>query len=264
MPLIQRSLRTATFIPSLLGFPQSICDSCKDNAMQAFDFRDTCIKSDRDILTIKANENISEEEVVAEEAVVEPQTDAKEFFACPLCQTLFTSSQELAIHVVNRHQITEEKSETVIKKSSLGGKKFECKFCNKKFMSPWKVKRHLLVHKDVVAPSDLPKFPPKEYKHECQECGKRVETPSKLQRHMSVHDKKGKFSHGVNQHRPLACGECPQRFWDKVKLEKHKYIHSEEFRACAIQHPDGHLFTCVICLEQHAGEQTVVGLIWTF
>lgn len=178
--------------------------------MRAFDFRETCIKSETEIFSIKESEAIDEDDEEEEEEVITEEVDEpKEFFACPICQSIFTSSQDLTLHVIHSHQTTEEKAEA--KKSSSSGKKFECHVCCKKFESPWKVKRHLLVHKDVLAPSELPKFPPREYKHECPECGKRVETPSKLLRHMAVHDKKTRLSNGVNQHRPLACSECPQR-----------------------------------------------------
>lgn len=178
--------------------------------MRAFDFREICIKSENEILSIKDTEAIEEEEEEEEVITEEVDEPTKEFFACPICQSIFSTSQELNLHVVHTHQQT-DKSEGSVKKTTSSGKKFECHVCYKKFESPWKVKRHLLVHKDVLAPSELPKFPPREYKHECGECGKRVETPSKLLRHMAVHDKKTRLSTGVNQHRPLACTECPQR-----------------------------------------------------
>lgn len=174
--------------------------------MRAFDFREICISSESEIQSIK------DDELITEELPVELDTAPEQkYFPCPICQSLFSSSQELAIHVVNRHPVTEDKHEEMPRKSSNSGKKFECHICSKKFESPWKVKRHLLVHRDVIAPAEMPKFPPRKYKHECPECGKRVETPSKLQRHMSVHDKKTRMSSGVNQHRPLACEDCPMR-----------------------------------------------------
>jgi KRAB domain-containing zinc finger protein len=178
---------------------------------------------------------------------------SKDFFTCPICHSIFSSSQDLAIHVVKNHQIPDdEKIENYPPQkpsTTTGNRKFVCNFCDKKFDSAWKLRRHFLVHKDLLDPSELPKFPPREYKHQCPECGKRVETPSKLQRHMSVHDKKNRLQ-GVNKHRPVACPDCPMRFWDKVKLDRHRFIHSEAFERTKIVHPPGHMFTCIICLTK--------------
>ncbi|XP_070501430.1 zinc finger protein ZFP2-like [Chironomus tepperi] len=245
------------------GFPQSICDTCKDNAMRAYDFRETCIKSDTEIQELKDNEakidEITETQSIIEETqqeiIIEAVKDdefldlQKNYFQCPLCQEAFESSEQLAIHVANNHRADVEKVDVKQSTATTTGRKYDCKICGKKFESPWKLRRHFLVHKDILDPSVLPKFPPREYKHECQECGKKVETPSKLQRHMSVHDKKSRLN-GVNQHRPFGCLECPQRFWDKVKLDRHSYIHSDDCENSKIEHPVGHMFTCVICLAQ--------------
>lgn len=224
--------------------------------MRAYDFRETCIKSDSEIQEIKDNEAKIEEitetqSIIAEspqELIIETVKEQEKFFVCPLCPGVFESAQKLAFHVGSAHNIDIQKDEVKASTTS-SGRKYDCKICSKKFESPWKLRRHFLVHKDILDPSQLPKVPAREYKHECPECGKRVETPSKLQRHMSVHDKKSRLS-GVNQHRPFACVDCPMRFWDKVKLDRHSYIHSEDCEKSKIHHPAGHMFTCVICLTQ--------------
>ncbi|KAG5669331.1 hypothetical protein PVAND_017219 [Polypedilum vanderplanki] len=230
------------------GFPQSICEQCKEITMRAFDFRELCHNSETEIQSLKESEIQNENfETQSEENFNEAQPEL-EIFSCPICQNVFESSEKLALHVINSHQVTEVETKPISAPSS-GGRKYECHICNKMFTSPWKLRRHFLVHKDLLDPSELPKMAPKIYKHECPECGKRVETPSKLQRHMSVHDKKNRYA-GVNQDRPVACNECPQRFRDKVKLERHQFLHTDEFEKSKIQHPKGHTFTCVICLAQ--------------
>jgi DNA-directed RNA polymerase subunit RPC12/RpoP len=163
--------------------------------MRAYDFRETCIKSENEIAIIKENEVTIDaidspemNEEFTEEVIIDiesPQVEPKH--SCRLCQNLFVNSQQLALHVINCKQAS---SESIVQNSK---RKFECHVCGKKFESLWKTRRHFLVHKDIIDPAELPKISHKEYKYECQECGKRVETPSKLQRHMSVHDKKSRL-----------------------------------------------------------------------
>lgn len=139
-----------------------------------------------------------------------------------------------------------EQDPPVLNKSS---KKHECHLCGKRFETPSKLQRHMIVHRDVLHPSIVPERPTKALKYICEICDKLVETPSKLQRHMRVHEKNQKI-YGINQHRPYPCSHCEMRFWDKVKLDRHLIIHSEAFQSSKIQHLDGHLFTCVICLQK--------------
>lgn len=177
----------------------------------------------------------------------EVNLDSESRFVCMTCEKVFSSETLLNAHS-KLHVLPVNSSKSINEQKT--SRKYECPFCSKRFETPSKVQRHIIVHRDILDPSDIPKRQPKEYKYICGICDKLVETPSKLQRHMRVHEKNLKFYSGINQHRPHPCPDCDQRFWDKVKLERHRIIHSDAFEKSKIHHPEGHLFTCVICLQK--------------
>lgn len=187
--------------------------------------------------------------------------------SCPFCGEACESTSDLSDHIEDSHQTyeagdnaegsrqhheaTSEHSFQGNNQSALtSSRKYECFVCAKRFETPSKVKRHLIVHRDVLDAEKLPAQPVKDYKYECEYCAKRVETPSKLLRHLRVHEKQNKVYTGINQHRPVQCNDCHLRFWDAVRLERHQVIHSDDFERSKIVHPEGFLFTCVICLHK--------------
>lgn len=200
--------------------------------------------------------------------------DNDELVECHFCSEAFQSTSELALHVGICHEepgnaenidqaievdeeinveltataAAQESQLTRVVRTS-NQKKYECTICGKKFESPSKAQRHLVVHKDILHPSDFQTRPQTAYKYECEKCGKRVETPSKMQRHMRVHDKYARNLPAVNQLRPFPCDQCDMRFWEASRLERHKIVHSEGFKASEIVHEEGHTFTCAYCLE---------------
>lgn len=163
---------------------------------------------------------------------------------CVICQKFCVSQSILELHM-SSHLHTEQPYRSYGEK-----RKHQCHICAKRFQVPSKLNRHMIVHRDVLDPSEVPERPPKDYKYECFFCSKRLETPSKLTRHLRVHDKNNSKFVGINQHRPLPCSECDLRFWDNTKLERHKVIHSEDFERSRIQHPADQYFTCAICLDR--------------
>lgn len=279
----------------LEGLSQSICDSCKHSAIDAYCFRQTCITTDENNRMNQAaaclNNDEEEEdayedddliaEINLEEATVESIIEQEEaYLSCKFCRESFQLSDELVDHIYTNHRIEEEADfeaastfachicnqrfttldnlENHISYShhvvEYGGdlkklKNNECFICGKKFPSPSKLSRHMIVHRDLIDPSEIPERPRRELKYQCMVCEKRVETPSKLKRHLSVHNKSGKYN-GINQHRPFPCNYCELRFWDGIKLERHQVIHSEAFERSALHHPANHMFTCVICLAK--------------
>lgn len=201
--------------------------------------------------------------------------ETEELVECHFCSEAFQSTSELALHVGTCHEQEHENSENVSQDYEVveepdaenpafptatssqltrrvrtsNQRKYECTICGKLFDSPSKVQRHLVVHRDILDPSEIQLRPQKEYKYECDKCGKRVETPSKLQRHMRVHDRYLKLMPTINQHRPHACEHCDVRFWDGTRLERHRIVHSEMFEASKIIYEEGHMFTCAYCLD---------------
>lgn len=247
------------FIP---GYSHLVCDTCKERAIEAYKFRQICIVSNDQIradFNVEAEEY--EEEIYEEPEIAnETEKTGQQFVTneasvnyeiiedCSQESFEYPSESEAFTRVDEHENVEHQNRDRNISSHSKSARKYACQLCSKRFETPSKVQRHMIVHRDVLDPSDVPQRPPKEYKYMCLVCEKLVETPSKLERHMRVHEKSGKLFDGINQHRPFACTHCEMRFWDKVKLERHLIIHSEAFENSKIQHPDGHLFTCVICL----------------
>lgn len=262
--------------------PQFICESCKSAAVDAFCFREICTASEESLLCsnktrleglvesvieISADGDINE----SEEALnVKREEEFEEIHVSyPFCGETYASTSELSDHVQDSHQQYENEIEVQTDPSAkqqyettqslcntqtnnvhpYSSRKFECFVCAKRFETPSKLKRHMIVHRDVLDPDELPKRPVKDYKYKCEICSKRVETPSKLQRHLRAHTKQPKSDSGMNQ-RPVKCSGCDLRFWDSVKMERHQVIHSEDFERSKIVHPEGFMFTCVICIEK--------------
>lgn len=219
------------------------------------------IITEENIEEISGEDQQSVDDVIA----VEREEEVEDLLiSCPFCYESYDSSG-LSEHIRVNHQqhektdelkfiIRKEKTEqplqATIQSASNTKRKYECFVCDKRFVNPSKLQRHLIVHRDILYPDEPVKRPVKAFKHECEACGKRVETPSKLQRHLRVHDKQSKAYLGINQHRPIECPDCNLRFWDNVKMQRHQVIHSEAFEQSKISHPEGFLFTCVICLEK--------------
>ena len=260
-----------------------VCESCKLRAIEAFKFRQICIVSNDQIRSeLKEDNKDCEEELIINDVVERNQPtfedeisendiieDSQEsfqsdselsgqtlhneaanvIFSCHICEEMFKSERVLLDHL-KVHENSDQLEDRPTSNRYKSSRKHECQICGKRFETPSKLQRHMIVHRDVLHPSVIPKRPPKVYKYICDVCNKLVESPSKLQRHMRVHEKNSKNYNGINQHRPYSCMHCETRFWDNVKLERHLIIHSEAFQNSKIHHPDGHWFTCVFCLQK--------------
>lgn len=251
-------------------------------ATDAYDFRQACITSDAHMRAALAEsiqkqkeeieifkEDVDDADVhdfiitdVIENEAPEEETTMHEeeemldeaLLVCFYCDEYIETENELAEHIAIFHaeeeEVSEVQAEQTVERSTRSNKRHECHICAKRFETPSKLHRHMSVHRDVLDPSELPPVMPKDYKHSCHVCGKRVETPSKLQRHLRVHDKNAMTYSGINQHRPFACPDCDLRFWTEIKQERHMIIHSLAVEQSVIHHPEGYMFTCVICLHK--------------
>lgn len=260
---------------SFPGFSHSICNDCKTKAVDAFAFRQTCISSDEIIRTpneVEPVEMFIKEQVEFEQDLsMDGANGAEELVECHFCSEAFQSTSELALHVgicheepgnaenVEQEIVVAEEMHTEISAAAAprltrqirttDERKYECTICGKKFQTPSKARRHLVVHRDVLDPSDFQPRRAAEYKYKCDTCGKKVETPSKLERHMRSHNRYANRLPAVNEQRPHGCEQCEERFWDVIKLERHRIVHTELFMASKIQHEEDHVFTCVYCLQ---------------
>lgn len=124
-------------------------------------------------------------------------------------------------------------------------KKHKCPYCDKSFLFPSKVNRHVLaVHKDLKQPKKNIKK-----NHYCHICGKAFVSKFKVRRHMVVHDTELKTGLQKNWTRNyLLCQQCMRKFHTKVTYDRHTII-CEMLMKSEIQRADDYEYTCVICSQ---------------
>lgn len=125
-------------------------------------------------------------------------------------------------------------------------KKHKCPHCDKYFLFPSKVVRHVnAVHKNLEEPKKVIKK-----NHACNICGKLFVSRYKVRRHMIVHDNELKIGLQKNWSKGYRlCEECNEKFHSESTFERHKLI-CDLLKSSLIKHLDSYKFTCVICLEQ--------------
>ncbi|XP_074646027.1 uncharacterized protein LOC141902278 isoform X1 [Tubulanus polymorphus] len=151
---------------------------------------------------------------------------------CDICQKLFSSEENLSIHVKQRHGDTD--------------RPYVCDLCHKTFSEKSYLAKHLKVHSN-----DRP--------FKCSICLKAFRRNTHLTRHMKTHS-------GV---KPFSCAVCHKSFTTKYYLEQHTMLHvGEDPLACAvcqiafdtktqlIEHMKIHFgekpFKCDVCLKTFA------------
>lgn len=84
-------------------------------------------------------------------------------------------------------------------------RKFQCKYCGKKFLIKARLTRHEACHSNERA-------------HVCEICGSAFKHKEGLTKHMKKHNGTETRNH--------ACTQCPLRFPTKYKLDQHMLTHS--------------------------------------
>uniref|UniRef100_A0A2K6MHV9 Zinc finger protein n=1 Tax=Rhinopithecus bieti TaxID=61621 RepID=A0A2K6MHV9_RHIBE len=171
----------------------------------------------------------------------------KEDYACPQCESSFTSEDILAEHLQTLHQKPTEEKE------------FKCKNCGKKFPVKQALQRHVL---QCTAKSSLKESSRsfqcsvcnssfssassfEQHQETCRgdarfvckadSCGKRLKSKDALKRHQeNVHTEKliCSVSSSLQEHRKIHeifdCQECMKKFISANQLKRHMITHSEK------------------------------------
>ncbi|XP_061056583.1 PR domain zinc finger protein 5 isoform X2 [Eubalaena glacialis] len=154
----------------------------------------------------------------------------KEDYACPQCESSFTSEEILAEHLQTLHQKPTEEKE------------FKCKSCGKKFPVKQALQRHVLhfeQHQETCRGDAR-------FVCKADSCGKRLKSRDALRRHQenihagdpkkklicSVCNKKCSSASSLQEHRKIHeifdCQECMKKFISANQLKRHMITHSEK------------------------------------
>uniref|UniRef100_A0A9L0J1Q2 Zinc finger protein n=1 Tax=Equus asinus TaxID=9793 RepID=A0A9L0J1Q2_EQUAS len=151
----------------------------------------------------------------------------KEDYACPQCESSFTSEEILAEHLQTLHQKPTEE------------KKFKCKNCGKKFPVKQALQRHFEQHQETCRGDAR-------FVCKANSCGKRVKSKDALRRHQenvhtgdpkkklicSVCNKKCSSASSLQEHRKIHeifdYQECMKKFISANQLKRHMITHSEK------------------------------------
>ncbi|XP_010856619.1 PREDICTED: PR domain zinc finger protein 5 isoform X6 [Bison bison bison] len=182
----------------------------------------------------------------------------KEDYACPFCESSFTSEEILAEHLQTLHQKPTEEKE------------YKCKSCGKKFPVKQALQRHVLqcsaksslkdssrsFQCSVCNSSFSSASSFEQHQETCQgdarfvckadSCGKRLKSKEALRRHQenvhtgdpkkklicSVCNKKCSSASSLQEHRKIHeifdCQECMKKFISANQLKRHMITHSEK------------------------------------
>uniref|UniRef100_A0A2K6Q2H5 Zinc finger protein n=1 Tax=Rhinopithecus roxellana TaxID=61622 RepID=A0A2K6Q2H5_RHIRO len=151
----------------------------------------------------------------------------KEDYACPQCESSFTSEDILAEHLQTLHQKPTEEKE------------FKCKNCGKKFPVKQALQRHFEQHQETCRGDAR-------FVCKADSCGKRLKSKDALKRHQenvhtgdpkkklicSVCNKKCSSASSLQEHRKIHeifdCQECMKKFISANQLKRHMITHSEK------------------------------------
>ncbi|XP_062964777.1 PR domain zinc finger protein 5 [Cynocephalus volans] len=151
----------------------------------------------------------------------------KEDYACPQCESSFTSEEILAEHLQTLHQKPTEEKE------------FKCKNCGKKFPVKQALQRHFEQHQETCQGDAR-------FVCKADSCGKKLKSKDALKRHQenvhtgdpkkklicSVCNKKCSSASSLQEHRKIHeifdCQECMKKFISANQLKRHMITHSEK------------------------------------
>jgi uncharacterized Zn-finger protein len=248
---LQHLLHLIAPIPAILeddGLPYKICEPCRERTIEAYNFRQMLLSSDENMRAIYEQVKIKEEfdpdteffqDQYAQDDSVENvestyQEDDDDYgniklvkkkeFECSVCNRRHVSASKLLRHLKVHKELTEEDKVIMFAgniprrepATNPKPRKFKCDLCEKSFVSPSKLSRHMAVHSK--------------------------ESYIKSEGGSGEERIRRKYNTGK-----ILCDKCSKKFSSKVAYERHLFTHSEVFDQSKITRNEPHDFICVIC-----------------
>lgn len=205
------------------GYSQNICIDCKKQVEEFYNFRQMCISSDEFLKSNRRpisrnNEHdystlIDEYDMDLSEYLIEPSTLKDDTIAEELPQkTEVVEQAREPSPVLDETQLNfNGPSAKKVKRKS-----YACPICNKLWITPSKLKRHLSSHKiDKSAPQQ----------HQCTICLAALDSPTKLSQHMSNHIRTNNpgdvNAANAQSENKFLCMVCGSEFLSIPKLQNH-------------------------------------------
>ncbi|GAB0096864.1 gastrula zinc finger protein XlCGF26.1-like [Sergentomyia squamirostris] len=191
------------------GFPENVCETCRNNLLAAFEFRLLCMKSDEDVRTVRMEKKVvgtkdeqeeAVEEIKEEENLKEPKEE----------DDVVNEEVDLEIKALDENSETEDE-----------------------------IADDLSSEDEIIQSVSKPKRKNAKKLHVCTNCGKVFDKAYRLLRHMNIHNPEGK---------PYECSECKLRFATENNLNRHEIVHSNLISThTTIVNDKPKIFQCIEC-----------------
>ena len=179
---------------------------------------------------------------------------------CNQCEKFFSSERYMKSHATKIHK--------EVKPLGTGAK--TCPICNKKFLTEWNLKSHLIVcsrqaevskkRKKPETPVSSLQIEPKLIPNIVNECDKKTQCPE-CNLNFSTEIEVNKHTKSEHPTQPRTCNECDMKFESMYALQWMSVQKKHEYEKCTMKKDPKHerkQFNCNVCDFKSLVEQTLL------
>ncbi|XP_070490308.1 zinc finger protein Paris-like [Chironomus tepperi] len=201
------------------GYSQNICNDCKKQVEEFYNFRQMCISSDEflksnrrpisrnnehDYSTLIDEYDMDLSEYLIEGSALKDETTAEEL----ILETEVIDNCNPPVPVIDETQLNFSGPSS----KSMKRKSYACPICNKLWITPSKLKRHMSSHKNIEKQHSQI--------YHCAICNSIQDSPLKLAQHMTTHVNPSESS-STQSGDKFNCKVCGLEFLSMPKLQNH-------------------------------------------